>query len=112
LVYECYRQLQQLKNTHDFPVREREGAEGKRVSRRIYKFSDEPEFSVQRDERAFILTGRAMARLARLSLEERDAQEYLYERLEALGVMAELRRQGLRPGDVIKLGEHELVYEP
>ncbi|MCL6641972.1 MAG: GTPase ObgE [Candidatus Bipolaricaulota bacterium] len=112
LVYECYQQLQRLKGAHDFPVREREGTEEQRMSRRIYKFSDEPEFSVQRDERAFILTGRAIARLARLSLEERDAQEYLYERLEVLGVMAELRRQGLRPGDVIRLGEHELVYEP
>ncbi len=110
LVYECYQQLQRLKS--DSPEWGGEGTEEKRVSRRIYKFSDEPEFSVQRDETGFLLTGRAIARLARLSLEERDAQEYLYERLEALGVMAELRRQGLHPGDVIKLGEHELVYEP
>jgi GTP-binding protein len=112
LVYECYEQLQRLRGAHDFPNRIGEGIEEQRVNRRLYKFSDEPEFDVQRDERAFILTGRAMARLARLSLEERDAQEYLYERLEALGVMAELRRQGLRPGDIIKLGEHELIYEP
>jgi len=110
LVYECYQQLQRLKS--DSPEWVRDGTEEKRVSRRTYKFSDEPEFSVQRDEAGFLLTGRAIARLARLSLEERDAQEYLYERLEALGVMAELRRQGLRPGEVIKLGEHELVYEP
>lgn len=121
LVYECYQQLQQLKekgDPHSAPSPWKgegwgEGQEGpgERSLQRIYKLSDEPEYLVQRDERGFVLTGRALARLARLSLEERDAQEYLYERLEALGVMAELRRQGLKPGDTIKLGEHELVYQ-
>jgi Obg family GTPase CgtA-like protein len=81
------------------------------VRRRIYTFTGGPEFDVQRDETAFVLRGTAVARLARLSLEERDAQEYLYERFEALGIMAELRRQGLHEGDLINLGEHELVYE-
>lgn len=108
LVYECYQKLQQLQSAHPSSGEEEEPEE--RPRRRVYTFVEEPEFVVQRDERGFVLTGRAMARLARLSLEERDAQEYLYERLEALGVMAELRRQGLKPGDIIKLGEHELVY--
>lgn len=106
LVYECYQQLQKLKSS-DLPS---QALEEKR-SRRVYIFSEEPDFVVQKDATGFVLTGRAMARLARLSLEERDAQEYLYERLEALGVMAELRRQGLKPGDTIKLGEHELIYQ-
>lgn len=106
LVYECYQQLQKLKSS-DLPSQ----ASGEKGSRRVYIFSEEPDFVVQKDAAGFVLTGRAMARLARLSLEERDAQEYLYERLEALGVMAELRRQGLKPGDTIKLGEHELIYQ-
>jgi GTP-binding protein len=104
LVYECYQQLQQLKIG-------REPESRSEVRRRIYTFTGGPEFDVQRDETAFVLRGTAVARLARLSLEERDAQEYLYERFEALGIMAELRRQGLHEGDLIKLGEHELVYE-
>lgn len=110
LIYECSQQLQRLKSVQSQPTRS-ESEPRPAASRRVYRLSDEPEFSVQRTETAFVLTGRAIARLARLSLEERDAQEYLYERLEALGVMAELRRQGLQPGDVIQLGGHELVYE-
>lgn len=106
LVYECYRQLQRLKIA---PHREPESRS--EVRRRVYTFTGGPEFDVQRDETAFVLTGTAVTRLARLSLEELDAQEYLYERLEALGVMAELRRQGLQGGDLIKLGEYALIYE-
>lgn len=109
LVYECYQQLQQLKIAQ--PQVGREPESRSEVRRRIYTFTGWPEFDVQRDETAFVLTGTAVARLARLSLEERDAQEYLYERFEALGIMAELRRQGLHEGALIKLGEHELIYE-
>ncbi len=109
LVYECYRQLHQLKIAQAGVGREPESRP--EVRRRVYTLTGGPEFAVQRDETAFVLTGTAVGRLARLSLEERDAQEYLYERLEALGVMAELRRQGLHGGDLIKLGEHELIYQ-
>ncbi|MCI2429264.1 Obg family GTPase CgtA, partial [Candidatus Acetothermia bacterium] len=69
-----------------------------------------PEWEIDFQDNVFVLSGRAVERLSRLSLEERDAQEYLYERLEALGVMAELRRRGLREGSAIRLGEYELVY--
>jgi hypothetical protein len=43
-------------------------------------------------------------------LEERDAREYLYERLEALGALAELRRHGLTDGDRLRLGKYQLIY--
>lgn len=101
LVYECYRRLRVLKAAQpDAPHR-----------RRVYRFTGGPDFEVQFDGTAFVISGQAVARLSRLSLEEPDAQEYLYERLEALGVLAELRRRGLRDGSLLKLGEHELIYE-
>lgn len=111
LVYECYQRLQQLKSAQPEVGPYREPEFRSEVRRRVYTFTGGPEFDVQRDETAFVLTGTAVTRLARLSLEERDTQEYLYERLETLGIMAELRRQGLHAGDLIKLGEHELIYK-
>jgi GTP-binding protein len=106
LIYECYQKLQELKAAQPrAPLSETED-----VKRRIYTFSGGPEWEVDLKDNSFVLMGRAVERLSRLSLEERDAQEYLYERLEALGVMAELRRRGLREGSAIRLGEYELVY--
>ncbi|MDW8328880.1 MAG: GTPase ObgE [Candidatus Bipolaricaulota bacterium] len=108
LIYECYQKLQELKAREPSALSH---AQTEGVKRRVYKFASEPEWEIKLDdENVFVLTGRVMERLSRLSLEERDAQEYLYERLEALGVMAELRRRGLREGSTIRLGEYELVY--
>lgn len=106
LVYECYRRLEELKAAQPHPV-----IEGASVRRRVYTFTGGPAFEVHRDGDTFVLRGPSVERLSRLSLEERDAQEYLYERLEALGIMAELRRQGLQDGHKIRLGKYELTYQ-
>ncbi len=107
LVYQCYRRLEELKavqsSAHSQPTIQA-------PTRRVYTFTGGPAFEVHRDGDIFVLSGPSVERLSRLSLEERDAQEYLYERLEALGILAELRRQGLHEGQIIRLGTHELVY--
>ncbi len=106
LVYRCYRRLEELKAA-EFRVQ----SPAEIPVRRVYMFTGGPAFEVHRDGEVFVLSGPSVERLSRLSLEERDAQEYLYERLEALGILAELRRQGLQPGQTIRLGKHELVYQ-
>jgi GTP-binding protein len=111
LVYECYQQLQHLKVAQSRIDPFTEAEPRPEVRRRVYKFTGGPEFEVHFDGEAFVIGGSAVARLSRLSLEEHDAQEYLYERLESLGIMAQLRRQGVREGSLLKLGEHELIYE-
>ncbi len=108
LVYACYRRLEELKALEP-PGRSQPTIQA--PVRRVYMFTGGPAFEVHRDGEVFVLSGPSVERLARLSLEERDAQEYLYERLEALGIMAELRRQGLKEGNTIRLGKYELVYE-
>lgn len=105
LIYHCYQKLQELKEPYS-PL-----PEAKSVAQRVYKFTGGPEWEITCAENIFTLSGRAVERLARLSLEEPDAQEYLYEQLGALGVMAELRRRGLQHGSTIRLGKYELVYE-
>lgn len=106
LIYECYRRLEELKATQPQPVMTEAS-----VRRRVYVFTGRPAFEIGRDGDTFVLSGSSVERLSRLSLEERDAQEYLYERLEALGIIAELRRQGLQNGHKIRLGKYELVYQ-
>ncbi len=101
LIYHCYQKLQELKEP---PL-----VEATDIKQRVYKFT--PEWEITRAANIFTISGRAVARLARLSLEEPDAQAYLYEQLEALGLMAALRRRGLQHGSTIRLGEYELAYE-
>lgn len=108
LVYQSYRRLEELKATQ-FQAQSQLTIQT--PVRRVYAFTGGPAFEVHRDGEIFVLSGPSVERLSRLSLEERDAQEYLYERLEALGILAELRHQGLHEGRIIRLGTYELAYQ-
>jgi GTP-binding protein len=107
LVFACHEEVLQSKAQEparaplDPPVRRR----------RVYKLTGEPRWEIVRDRERLCIAGQAVGRLSRLSFEEPDAQEYLVERLKAMGIWDELLRQGLRPGQTIRLGRHEFVYQ-
>jgi len=44
-------------------------------------------------------------------LNSRDALEYLTDRLEKMGVLKELRRQGFSDGDTVRIGEVDFELE-
>jgi len=85
---------------------------GGRPPRRVWRLTPPGSaFQVVKEGGVFVVKGERVERLvSRLDLSTRDAQEYLLERLERLGVMAALRRQGISPGDVVRIGEVELEY--
>ncbi|MCD6494761.1 GTPase ObgE [Candidatus Bipolaricaulota bacterium] len=85
---------------------------GSTLKRRVYRFHDEEGFRVEQDGEAFIIRGQTVERLvAKLVLDSRDAQEYLSDRLERMGVFQELGRHGFTPGDPLRIGEVELELE-
>jgi GTP-binding protein len=104
LVYLLWRKLGEL-------PQEEEGEE--RPRRRVWQLTPSgPAFEVELEDGVFVVRGEMVERLVRrLDLSTRDAQEYLLERLERLGVMAALRRKGLKHGDTVRIGEVELEYE-
>ncbi|MDD4902937.1 MAG: GTPase ObgE [Candidatus Bipolaricaulis sp.] len=82
------------------------------LRRRVYQFHGETGFRVERDESGFRITGQEVETLARkLVLTSRDAEEYLRDRLEKMGVTKELRRLGYRAGDAVRIGEVGLAFE-
>ncbi|HIQ00277.1 TPA: GTPase ObgE [Candidatus Bipolaricaulota bacterium] len=104
LVYLLWRKLQELP---------REEEEKERPRKRVWQLTPTgPAFVVEKDGDVFVVRGEAVERLVRrLDLTTRDAQEYLMERLERLGVMAALRRRGLKEGDTVRIGGVELEYQ-
>ncbi len=80
--------------------------------RRIYTFKDEEGFRVERDGDLFVVRGKAVEELVqKLVLDSRDAQEYLSDRLERMGVMRELERKGFTPENQLIIGGMELELE-
>jgi GTP-binding protein len=105
LIQRCYRALQRLEAERP--------REPEQPRRRIYHpRAPEEDFVVERTDEGFHVHGAAVERLSRLSLEEPDAQEYLQEQLERLGVLKELRRQGAQAGDRVIIGTEEFEYRP
>ncbi|MCY3561029.1 MAG: GTPase ObgE [bacterium] len=69
--------------------------------------------SVRRDGAAWLVLGRPAERAVALSdLTDPQAQEYMAQRLRALGVDRELARAGARAGDEVRIGTVSFEYEP
>jgi len=82
------------------------------VRRRVYRYRGESGFRVERSEDGFVVLGEEVEKIVKkLTMESRDAPGYLIERLERMGVMRELRRQGFRPGDPIRIGGVEFELD-
>ena len=77
--------------------------------RRIYRYHGEEGFRVDREGNVFTVRGEVVEKLVKkLALDSRDACEYLSERLERMGVLRELCRQGFAEGDLVCIGGVEL----
>jgi GTP-binding protein len=70
-------------------------------------------FSVVREgANEWRVTGRPAERAVALGdITEPDALAYVQNRLRKMGVERALARAGARDGDVVRIGDHELVYE-
>ena len=93
-------------------VRTKEEPETMPVRRKIYRFEGETGFSVSREDEMLVVHGETVENLVKkLVLDSYDAQEYLGTRLDKMGVLKELRRQGLTGTETVRIGEIELELE-
>ena len=73
---------------------------------------DERDFWVEREEDGWRVHGRRVERLAAMTPFELDEAVYRFQRaLEAMGVVDALREAGVQPGDTVRIGRKELVWE-
>lgn len=105
LVKRCYHKLQELKTEEKKP---------QVVRRKVYRL-EEPELIIDREEEddraVYVLKGALARRLARLQPLDQQGLNYLNEQLERLGALRALRREGLKPGDLIRIGSRVFEYQ-
>ena len=69
------------------------------------------EWEARREGDVFYVTGRAVDRLmGRINIEDNESMYYLHKNLVNLGVEAELKRQGIKEGDIVKISNYELEW--
>ncbi len=106
------RRLVQRTYTTLIEEREREISQPTGIRRRVYRFREETGFRVEKSEDVYIVRGDAVEKLLqKVVLNSRDAAEYVADRLERMGVIKELRRQGYEDGDIVRIGGMDLELE-
>jgi GTPase len=80
----------------------------------VYRPGQREGYHVERSgDHIFRIAGPAIERLVgRHDLENRDALEYIEERLRTMGVVRELESKGFEPGDEIEIGEVAFALYP
>ncbi len=102
LIQRTYRVLEQERGKSD---------QTSGTKRRVYEFEGQEGFDIVRKEETFVVTGKEVELLVeKLVFDSTDAREYLLDRLNRMGVMKELRRQGFSPGSVLQIRNKEFEF--
>jgi GTP-binding protein len=79
---------------------------------RPHEDEDEGAFTVEREEDGWWVRGAQVERLAAMTVWNLDEAVRRFQRtLERMGVVAALEEAGVQPGDTVRIGERELVWE-
>lgn len=87
--------------------------EGEEEGMPVYRLEEEPRaFEIATSRRGWHVKGEAIERAAAMTYWEYDQSVRRFQRiLETLGVDEALRAAGVRPGDTVFIGEHELEWQ-
>jgi GTP-binding protein len=70
-------------------------------------------FTLEQDEQGYLVTGKRIERLAhQTNFDIEESAERFQRELLRIGVDGALRRAGVRPGDMVRIGSVELEWEP
>ena len=71
----------------------------------------EDEFEVIRNQNEFEVKGEAVERLIRrINIDDNESMYYLHKNLFNLGVEAELKKNGIKEGDIVKISNYEFEW--
>ena len=73
--------------------------------REVYTLEDDKnDFTVRKEDDMFILEGKAVNRLmGRINIDDNESMYYFQKNLKSLGIEDELKRQGIKEGDLVKV---------
>ena len=78
----------------------------------IYTLEDEKEkFTITKEKNQYVVKGEAVERIIRrVNIGDNESLYYLHKKLIELGVEEELKKQGIKEGDIVKISNYELEW--
>ena len=78
----------------------------------VYTLEDEKEkFTITKEKNQYVVKGEAVERIIRrVNIGDNESLYYLHKKLIELGVEEELKKQGIKEGDIVKISNYELEW--
>ena len=79
---------------------------------KVYTLEDDDSFTVTKENGIFIVKGEKVDRIMRkVNIGDYESLFYLHRKLDEIGLNKELKKQGIRDGDLVKIGDYEMEWE-
>ena len=79
---------------------------------KVYTLNDEPDFIITREKGAFVVKGEKVDSIMRkVNIGDYESLFYLHKRLDEIGLNQALKKQGIKDGDIVKIGNYEMEWE-
>ena len=79
---------------------------------KVYTLKDEEDFTITREKGAFVVKGEKVDSIMRkVNIGDYESLFYLHRKLDEIGLNQALKKQGIKDGDIVKIGEYEMEWE-
>ena len=95
---------------HNLPVYQPAKLSGSEELAELMKI--EPDFIITREKGAFVVKGEKVDSIMRkVNIGDYESLFYLHKRLDEIGLNQALKKQGIKDGDIVKIGDYEMEWE-
>ncbi len=79
---------------------------------KVYTLKDEPDFTITKIKGAFVVKGEKIDSIMRkVNIGDYESLFYLHRKLDEIGLNQALKKQGIKDGDIVKIGDYEMEWE-
>lgn len=82
------------------------------VYEKVYELKEKEDFNIKKEGKDFVVTGEKIEKIMRkVNIGDYESLFYLHRKLDEIGLNQELKRLGIKNGDIVKIGEYEMEWE-
>ena len=79
---------------------------------KVYTLEQEVPFTIEKEKGTFIVKGEKVdSIMRRVNIGDYESLFYLHKKLDEIGLNKALKKQGIREGDIVKIGDYEMEWE-
>ena len=81
-------------------------------TKKIYKLEEKEPFKISKEGKMYVVTGEAVEKIIRkVNIADNESLYYLHKRLDQIGLNQELKKLGIKTGDIVKISDYEMEWE-